>query len=251
MLYGISEALMLSSAVGVDPWDVLHTGLARVTGISVGTVLIIVGAAVLLLWIPMRQRPGLGTLANVAVIGAVVDLVLGQMPALHALWERWGVFAAGVLLNAISTGLYIGAGLGAGPRDGLTTGYASRGHSIRAVRTTVELSALAAGWLLGGDVGLGTLVYALAIGPLVHVTIPWFGHRPRGLHRPPRSRLGVDLQRRGNLAKQRILSGQVLSDLFLAVQKRLGVLERRLGTLVRRVRLDVLADHDDRQQDQL
>jgi uncharacterized membrane protein YczE len=171
-LYGVSEALMLAPAVGVDPWDVFHTGLAGLTGIPVGTVLIVVGAAVLLLWIPLRQRPGLGTVANVVVIGGVVDLILGTLPVPHALWLRWAVFLAGVLLNAVATGLYIGAGLGPGPRDGLTTALAARGRSIRLVRTGIELSVLVAGWLLGGDVGPGTIVYALAIGPLVHVTIP-------------------------------------------------------------------------------
>jgi uncharacterized membrane protein YczE len=171
-LYGVSEALMLAPAVGVDPWDVLHTGLAGLTGIPVGTVLILIGAVVLLLWIPLRQRPGLGTVANVVVIGGVVDLILGAMPVPHTLWLRWAVFAAGVLLNAVATGLYIGAGLCPGPRDGLTTALAARGHSIRVMRTGIELSVLVVGWLLGGDVGIGTLVYALAIGPLVHVTIP-------------------------------------------------------------------------------
>lgn len=183
-LYGISEALMLSPAVGVDPWDVFHTGLARITGIPVGTVLIIVGAFVLLLWIPIRQRPGLGTLANIVVIGVVLDLTLGAVPTPHALWARWAVFAAGVLLNAVATGLYIGAGLGPGPRDGLTTGFAARGHSIRVVRTSVEVTVLVAGWLLGGNVGLGTVAYAVAIGPLVHLTIPWFGNRHDGTVRP-------------------------------------------------------------------
>ncbi|WP_051452583.1 YczE/YyaS/YitT family protein [Actinospica robiniae] len=172
-LYGASEALMLAPAVGVDPWDVFHTGLTDRTGIPVGTVLILVGAAVLLLWIPLRQRPGIGTVANVVVIGGVVDLMLGAMPAPHALWLRWAVFLTGALLNAVATGLYIGAGLGPGPRDGLTTALAARGHSIRVVRTGIELSVLAVGWLLGGDVGLGTVVYALIIGPLVHLTIPW------------------------------------------------------------------------------
>jgi uncharacterized membrane protein YczE len=129
----------------------------------------------------MRQRPGLGTVANIFVIGAMVDLILGVTPSPHALWLRWAVFVAGVLLNAVATGFYIGAGLGAGPRDGLTTGLAARGYPIRVVRGAIELSALAAGWLLGGNVGAGTVCYALAIGPLVHVTIPWFadGRRDR------------------------------------------------------------------------
>ena len=171
-LYGVSEALMLAPAVGVDPWDVFHTGIAGLTGIPVGTVLILASVLVLLLWIPLRQRPGLGTVANVVVIGSTVDLILGGMPVPHALWLRWAVFLSGVLLNAVATGLYIGAGLGPGPRDGLTTALAARGHSIRLVRTGIELSVLAVGWLLGGDVGLGTVVYALVIGPLLHIAIP-------------------------------------------------------------------------------
>ena len=177
LLYGFSEALMLAPAVGVDPWDVLHTGLARLTGIPVGTVLIIVGAIVLVFWIPLRQRPGLGTVANIVIIGAVVDVAFDLAPIPHAFWLRWVVFLAGVVLNAVATGFYIGAGLGPGPRDGLTTGMAGRGHSVRVVRTSIELSVLALGWILGGNVGAGTVVYALAIGPLVHYTIPLFTRR--------------------------------------------------------------------------
>lgn len=171
-LYGVSEAMMLAPGVGVDPWDVFHTGLARITGIPVGTVLIVVGGLVLLLWIPFRQMPGLGTVANVVVIGAVIDVILSATPVPHTLLLRWALFLSGVVLNAVATGMYIGAGLGPGPRDGLTTAIAARGHSIRLVRTGVEISVLAFGWLLGGNVGLGTVVYALAIGPLVHITIP-------------------------------------------------------------------------------
>lgn len=171
-LYGASEALMLAPGVGVDPWDVFHTGVARITGIPVGTVLIVVAVPVMLLWIPFRQRPGLGTLANVVVIGGIVDLILPDTPVPHVLWLRWAMFLAGVLLNAVATGLYIGAGLGPGPRDGLTTAIASRGRSIRGVRTAIEVSVLVLGWVLGGNVGPGTVVYAVAIGPLVHVTIP-------------------------------------------------------------------------------
>jgi uncharacterized membrane protein YczE len=179
LVYGISEALMLAPSVGVDPWDVFHTGLSRITGIPVGTVLILIGGVVLLLWIPLRQVPGVGTVANIFVIGVVIDLLLGVMPVPHAFLLRWAEYVAGVLLNAVATGLYIGAGLGAGPRDGLTTGLGRRGRSIRVVRTGIELSVLAAGWLLGGNVGAGTVVYAVGIGPLVHVTIPWFA-RERG-----------------------------------------------------------------------
>ena len=171
-LYGVSEAMMFAPAVGVNPWGVFETGVARITGIPVGTVLILVGALVLLLWIPFRQKPGLGTLTNIVVIGGVVDVILASTPAPHALWLRWALLFAGVALNAVATGMYIGAGLGPGPRDGLTTAIAARGHSIRVVRTGIEASVLVVGWLLGGNVGLGTLVYAVAIGPLVHITIP-------------------------------------------------------------------------------
>jgi uncharacterized membrane protein YczE len=171
-LYGVSEAMMLAPAVGVDPWDVLGTGLARISGIPVGTWVNLVGALVLLLWIPFRQKPGIGTVMNILVIGTMVDVILGSVPVPHGLWLRWALFLSGVLLNAVATGLYIGAGLGPGPRDGLTTAIAARGHSIRVVRTGIEASVLVVGWLLGGNVGLGTLVYAVAIGPLVHVTIP-------------------------------------------------------------------------------
>jgi uncharacterized membrane protein YczE len=178
-LYGVSEAMMIAPAVGVDPWDVLETGLARITGIPVGTLISVVGALVLLLWIPLRQRPGLGTIANAVIIGAVVDLILTETPHPHSLVLRWALFLSGVVLNAVATGMYIGAGLGPGPRDGLTTAIAARGHSIRVVRTGIELSVLAVGWLFEGNTGLGTVVYAVAIGPLVHLTIPRLRLRPR------------------------------------------------------------------------
>jgi uncharacterized membrane protein YczE len=182
VVYGVSEALMLAPGVGVDPWDVFHTGLARMTGIPVGTVLIIIGGAVLLLWIPLRQPPGIGTVANIIVIGVIIDVLLGVMPRPQVFWLRWGEFGAGVVLTALATGLYIGAGLGPGPRDGLTTGLSAQGRSIRVVRTGIELSVLAIGWLLGGNVGVGTVVYALAIGPLVHVTIPLFAGKAARPH---------------------------------------------------------------------
>ena len=134
----------------------------------------LVGVVVLLAWVPLRQRPGVGTVCNVVVIGLVINFTLAVLPAPHALWLQLVVLVSGVLLNAVATGLYIGAGLGPGPRDGLTTGIAARGHSVRVVRTTVEVSVLVAGWLLGGTVGFGTLLYALSIGPLTHHTIPAF-----------------------------------------------------------------------------
>jgi uncharacterized membrane protein YczE len=172
VLYGFSDALMLLAGLGVDPWDVFHQGLSRHFGLGVGTWAIIVGAVVLALWIPLRQRPGFGTLSNVLVVGSVIDLCLATMPAPHCLALRVVVLLAGVFLNGVATGAYIGAGLGPGPRDGLMTGLAARGHSIRVVRTLLEVTVLASGWALGGTVGVGTVVYALSIGPLAHIFIP-------------------------------------------------------------------------------
>lgn len=172
VLFGISDGMLLIAGLGVDPWDVLHQGLSRRTDIAVGTWAIIAGAVVLLLWMPLRQRPGIGTVANVVVIGLVINVVLAVTPAPHGLPLQLAVMLAGVGLNGVATGAYIGAGLGPGPRDGLMTGFAARGHSLRLVRTIIELSVLAAGWLLGGTVGLGTIVYALCIGPLAQVFVP-------------------------------------------------------------------------------
>ncbi len=172
VLYGISNSMLLLAGLGVDPWDVLHQGLSRRIGLGVGTWVVIVGALVLLLWIPLRQRPGFGTLSNVIVIGLVVDIVLATVPPVHGLAPRVFVMVSGVALNGIATGAYIGAGLGPGPRDGLMTGLAARGHSIRVVRTCIEITVLLTGWLLGGTVGLGTVVYALGIGPIAHLSIP-------------------------------------------------------------------------------
>lgn len=172
VLYGVSASMLLLAGLGVDPWDVFHQGLSRRFGLGVGTWAIIVGLVVLLLWIPIRQRPGFGTLNNVVLVGLVMDLVLATVPPVHGLVARVVVMCAAVILNGIATGAYIGAGLGPGPRDGLMTGLAARGHSIRVVRTGIELTVLLTGWLLGGTVGLGTVVYALGIGPIAHVSIP-------------------------------------------------------------------------------
>jgi uncharacterized membrane protein YczE len=174
LLYGLSSGFILVSALGNDPWDVLHQGLSRQTGIGTGTWVCIVGALVLLLWIPLRQRPGVGTLSNVVVIGVVIEVVLALVETPGGTVARAALLGGGVLLNGVATGLYIGARLGPGPRDGLMTGLAARGHSLRAVRTAIELTVLAAGAALGGTVGVGTLVYALAIGPLAHVFVPAF-----------------------------------------------------------------------------
>jgi uncharacterized membrane protein YczE len=171
-LYGVSDGLLVLCGLGLDPWDVLHQGLSRTVGLQVGTWAILVGAVVLLGWIPLRQRPGLGTACNVVMIGLVINVTLAIVPAPHVLWLRGLVLVVAVGLNGIATGAYIGAGLGPGPRDGLSTGIAARGYSLRVVRTGVEASALLIGWLLGGTVGVGTVVYALAIGPITHITIP-------------------------------------------------------------------------------
>jgi uncharacterized membrane protein YczE len=171
-LYGFSDGLLLLGGLGVDPWDVFHQGLSRQLGLGVGTWSIIVGACVLALWLPLRQRPGLGTLSNVVVIGLVINLTLATIPAPHELALRTAAMLGGVVLNGVATGAYIGAGLGPGPRDGVMTGFAARGHSIRVVRTSMEVTVLAAGWLLGGTVGVGTVAYALGIGPLAHFFIP-------------------------------------------------------------------------------
>jgi uncharacterized membrane protein YczE len=180
VLYGVSMALMIESALGLDPWDVFHQGLAERTGLSFGTITIIVGAAVLLLWIPLRQRPGIGTVSNVVLIGLAVDAALALLPAPDALALRITFLVSGIVLNGVATGLYIGARLGPGPRDGLMTGYVALrpGRSIRLVRTVIEVTVLAIGFLLGGTVGIGTVAYALAIGPLAHVFIPLFTVAP-------------------------------------------------------------------------
>jgi uncharacterized membrane protein YczE len=172
VLYGVSDAMLLLAGLGVDPWDVFHQGLSRQVGLGVGTWAIIVGAVVLLLWLPLRQRPGFGTLSNVIVVGVVIDVVMASCPSPHGLVLRGATMLVGVVLNGVATGAYIGAGLGPGPRDGLMTGLAARDHSIRAARTGIEVTVLATGWLLGGTVGVGTVVYAVCIGPLAHVFIP-------------------------------------------------------------------------------
>ncbi|MFI5957736.1 YitT family protein [Cryptosporangium sp. NPDC051539] len=172
-LYGFSMALMIRANLGLDPWDAFHQGIAEHVPWSFGTVTIVVGAAVLLLWIPLRQRPGLGTISNVVVIGLAVDASLWLLPTMTWTPGRWTFMIAAILLNGVAGGCYIGAGLGPGPRDGLMTGLVRKtGGSVRVIRTGIELTVLAIGWLLGGSVGIGTIAYALFIGPVVHVTLP-------------------------------------------------------------------------------
>jgi uncharacterized membrane protein YczE len=172
-LYGASMALIIRSTLGNMPWDVLHQGLAGRIGWSIGAVSILVGALVLLAWIPLRQRPGLGTVSNVVVIGLAVDATLTLVPAPSSLPLRIGLLLAGVLLNAVATAAYIGVHLGPGPRDGLMTGLVGRtGRSVRLVRTSIEVVVVVSGWLLGGTLGAGTVLYAVAIGPLVQILLP-------------------------------------------------------------------------------
>jgi uncharacterized membrane protein YczE len=180
-LYGVSMGLMIRSTLGLDPWDVLHEALSVRTGLTFGTVTAIVGALVLLCWIPLRQRPGVGTVANIVVIAVAVDLTLALVGTPSALPVQIVLMVAGVVLNGLATATYIGVRLGAGPRDGLMTGISARtGISIRVVRTGIELTVLATGWLLGGTAGVGTILYALAIGPLTQAFLPvvtWRGVR--------------------------------------------------------------------------
>ncbi len=174
VLYGVSASLLVLARLGLDPWDVFHQGLARHSGLAIGTWSILVGLCVMVLWIPLRQRPGIGTLSNVVLIGGTMDVVLGHVSSPHALGWRVACLIAGVFLSGVATGAYIGAGLGPGPRDGLMTGLVARGGSIRVVRTGIELTVLVTGWLLGGTVGVGTVLYAVSIGPLAHVFVPFF-----------------------------------------------------------------------------
>ena len=171
-LYGLSLALVVEAGLGTAPWDVLHQGLARTTGLSIGTWVVIMSGIVLLAWVPLRLRPGVGTISNAVLIGVSLDVCLALLPELDGPPVRVLALAAGVGLNAVATAAYIGARLGPGPRDGLMTGIAARGHSVRVVRTALEVTVLAVGVVLGGTVGVGTLVYAFGIGPLVHPLMP-------------------------------------------------------------------------------
>lgn len=172
-LYGTSVALVTRAGLGLEPWSVLAEGVLKHTGLSFGTVTGLISVAVLLLWIPLRQRPGIGTIANVVVISVMVDVVRAVLPDQHELGWQVVLLVAGVTLNGVATATYVGARLGPGPRDGLMTGLAGRtGWSVRLVRTGIEVAVVAAGFLLGGTVGIGTVLYALAIGPLTQALLP-------------------------------------------------------------------------------
>ena len=173
-LYGASMALMIRSGLGQMPWDVLHFGLALHLPLTIGQVVIVTSFVVLLLWIPLRQAPGLGTVLNAVLIGLAADATLAVLDQPGSWAVRSAFMVAGVLLNAVATAAYIGAQLGPGPRDGLMTGWVRRtGLSVRLVRTTLEVVVVALGWALGGVVGLGTVLYAVAIGPLTQQLLPW------------------------------------------------------------------------------
>jgi uncharacterized membrane protein YczE len=175
VLYGVSMAMMVRASLGLDPWDVLHQGLAPPLGLSFGLTVNLVGLVVLLLWLPLRQRPGIGTVLNIIVIGTVTDIALSLIPTPEAWAAKVAMLALGIVLNGIAGGAYIGAGLGPGPRDGLMTGFCARtGLPVKRVRTVIELTVLAIGWLLGGTVGLGTVLYAVTIGWVVHHALPLF-----------------------------------------------------------------------------
>ncbi|MDA3010631.1 MAG: hypothetical protein O2886_07950, partial [Actinomycetota bacterium] len=185
-LFGISLGLVVRAGLGLAPWDVFHEGVSERLDLSLGTVIVATSFVVLLLWIPLRERPGVGTIGNAILVGVWVDITMAVIPEIDgALIGRVALLLLGVSINGLATGLYIGAGMGSGPRDGLMTGIASRGHSIRAVRTSIEAIVLVTGFALGGTIGVGTLLYAFAIGPIAHKTIPWFvrlsGRDARGL----------------------------------------------------------------------
>ncbi|MFJ7329229.1 YitT family protein [Streptomyces cyaneofuscatus] len=174
-LYGASSALLVRAELGLEPWGVLHQGLTELTGISIGVVSIIVGAIVLLLWIPLRQRPGLGTVSNVFVVGLAMDGTLALVGDLDGFGVRIPVMVLGIVLNGVATGLYIAARFGPGPRDGLMTGLNRvTGRSIRLMRTAIEVAVVVTGFLLGGSLGAGTVLYALAIGPLAQLFLRVF-----------------------------------------------------------------------------
>jgi uncharacterized membrane protein YczE len=199
VLYGVTAAMMVLAGLGLDPWDVLHQGLSRTFGLGIGTWAILASFIVLLGWIPLHQRLGVGTVTNAILVGVAIDVTLAIFDPPSATWARVALLVGGVVGNGIATGFYIGAGLGPGARDGLTTGIAARGHSIRIVRTTIEATVLVTGFLLGGTVGIGTVLYAVMIGPITHRTIPLLA-TPSTLPAAPLPRVSPSSPRRGRPA---------------------------------------------------
>lgn len=175
IFFGAGIGLMVRGAIGVPPWDVLGQGVVNVTGLNFGTVTLLLGVLILLLWIPIKQRPGIGTVLNVLLLGPAAQVVLWLVPEQEVLFVRIPLFVLGILLVALGTGMYIGSSYGPGPRDGLMTGlHRVTGKPIWVVRTSIELVVLAGGWLLGGNVGVGTLAFALFIGPLAQPAMKFF-----------------------------------------------------------------------------
>ena len=175
IICGFAFAIMLQAAIGLDPWDAFHLGLSLVTGVSIGLVVVVVGFAVLFLWIFLKQKLGIGTILNAITIGISIDLFLNVIPKAPDFWWGLGYFIVAIVINGLGISMYIGAGLGPGPRDGLMTGLVRiTGRPVWLVRTVIEVLVLGLGWLMGGAVGLGTVLYAFAIGPVVHVMLPWF-----------------------------------------------------------------------------
>lgn len=185
VLYGAGCAVMVQAGIGLDPWTVFAQGVSRQTGIGIGWVTNLLGFLILLLWIPLRQKPGVGTIANILLVGTSMQATLAVVPPVTGWLAQGVVFLAGVVMVALASGLYIGANFGPGPRDGLMTGIHARlGWPIWAARLTVEATVLLAGWLLGGTVGLGTVLFAVLIGPLVHIALPPFDRRRRATRTP-------------------------------------------------------------------
>ncbi|PPK64533.1 putative membrane protein YczE [Actinokineospora auranticolor] len=179
-LYGVSVGMQIEAALGLAPWDVLHEALHKITGWSFGIVTALTSVTVLLCWIPIKQKLGVGTVANVVIVAGSVDLTLAVLPTPDNLVVRLVLLVSGVVLNGLATAAYIGVRLGPGPRDGLMTGVSGRtGWAIRWVRTAIEVTVLVVGWLLGGTVGVGTVLYALGIGPLAQAFLPFVTWRPR------------------------------------------------------------------------
>lgn len=192
-LCGVGIAMLIRADLGLGPWDVLHQGLSLTTGISIGLASILVGFLVLLLWFPLRERPGIGTITNIVMIGLVIDATLAVTNTPSALWMRWALLALSTPMFAVGVGLYIGAGVGSGPRDGVMTGLNRLGVPIAVARSVLEIGALWIGYVLGGTVGVGTLYFALAAGPMMQLALPrlrapWYppGSQPRVLGGTPR-----------------------------------------------------------------
>jgi uncharacterized membrane protein YczE len=197
MSFGIGVALMVQADLGLSPWEVLHQGISEQTGIPIGTVSILLGVPILLAWWPLGQRPGWGTLINIVLIGLMTDLTLAVLPPVTGLAPRVLLMAGGILSVGVGSGLYLSAAMGAGPRDGLMLGFARRtGGSVRLVRTALEVTVLAVGWLLGGTIGIGTLAFAFGIGPIVQAALRVFGRQVQPVAPSPPGEQAVSVSAR-------------------------------------------------------